>query len=306
MTEEGITTEKEVVKEKVVVAPPVIVGGLVVMGAHLIHKRMLDIIHLIATKVTPNGVATIIFRDDNFPQQDGDPVHAKFFADSLSIAINVGRHMEEIIGIVEEDDSTASIRCLYWETMLNSLGHEFYHAKSFFEADEALKLTILGDEKQEEYASKFAIQLLFDLAKAGENLEPPLQTEDPILIINTEAFLSLSEDIPEDAKEDEWLQRQIRFIKEDILFEDTEGKRYTSFKQFLRLLPGAEYDDPAWDEPTEGLLPTIVSPEVVDSGAESATPVETIPKKEDIVPPLDWEPEIETSMPMMYHQTATL
>jgi len=273
---------------------PIIVGSLVVLGSHLVSQRMLEIVDLLANKITPNGVASINFRNDNTPTVNGETVFAKFFADSLSIMINIPKHLNEVYDSIEAG-TTASIKCLFWESMLISLAHEFFHAKSWLQAPEELKNTILGDEKHEKEAVAFSRRILEELIKSGENLEPSML--EPIVVEENNAIINLlSSDTDDSAKDDVWLKKQARMIEEGTMFEDEDGNAYFTFASFMRSVSD-NIDDPAWNtERKEAAATTAV---VVTPTENTTEPEEKKTISEDLLKPQTstQQYQVETDIP---------
>lgn len=223
---------------------PIIIGGVMVIGAHLISERLKAVTELLIAQVQPN-ITSLVFRDDKLPMAEGETVHGMFMADMLTCHINLERHMDEVREALVSHNPDASFHILYWDTLLVTIIHEFYHGYQYANAPAEEKATILGRENLSDEAQAYARELIEKLVLNNVNLEPPAIADEPMLAFELEGMLELHKANIEGSK-DPWLVKQIRLVSEKVAFEDTEGKKYFTYRNFIRATSKIK-EDPRWD-----------------------------------------------------------
>ena len=226
----------------------IVIGNTGIHGGHLISDKMFEIVKYILTVMEPqSGLFSIIYDGDGNPIQDGEPVMAMLYPDTMSIIFNLEHHWEESLRIAMEDETNCmSLRCLLWYNCLISIFHELQHAKTVMAAEN--KHAIVWDDAKETEATLFAEKRIAELAKAFP-IEMPTNEEDVFFgprLIKFREFLDTC-DAP-------WADFQRRLYDSDVVcsVEKNDGERIDiySFKEFLRQScdTQAEQDDASWGD----------------------------------------------------------
>jgi hypothetical protein len=205
-----------------------VILGVPVFNAQLVSEKYLKFI-CIALSVFPEHALNGIFLDDDgTPVVDGEAVFGIFDAGNRTIRINLRRHLENAVRIVEHGIAGFSIRHIIWDSMLRVFLHEIKHALDTQGGEPSAGI---DRSQQDRTADLWAAEVITVLAQRCD-LEPSSLAEDPYFGPRVTRYVEQA------VSRGNWLwaKEQKEMLDKGILYRKrSAGFEFRSEKEFFAL-----------------------------------------------------------------------
>lgn len=237
--------------------------GVMIVGAELLGRKLLNILGAMIDMNEEDKLSSVIIRDDNYPQQDGEPVFAMTYADTYSICINLQRCWDHACEVSEKGEHKLGFMGVLWIDILCSIGHEMDHirlASKDRSLYEKYRSTEKGNKALEEVANESAKNDIVKMVKKY-NLEIPAANGFGWCGIK---LMELFTD--EKTKDLDWVIRAQRMIKQGVIYDDGEEgvEIINTFRAFVRMAYQGKHVSETEDSGEQATIP--VNLEVKETG----------------------------------------
>lgn len=258
-------------------------SGVMVLGSELIGAKLTAILAESINQIKQNGLACVILRNDDYPQDSDGAVFGAAYADTYSVAINLNHCWNSAIETAKSGEQNLSLLGILWVNLLSAIGHEFDHidiATKDRDLYEAMRSTKQGNIDLETTADDEARQMIIKLAKTFDIEIPSAGDFGMFGILLMDLFTNAG------TRNLEWVVKARTQMEKGLIYEEPENNIFIyTFREFVK-----EAHDPNgkdWEQST-----TCVNLEVhLDNG------VAEVFKAEPVIEPeaetLELEPEVE-------------
>ncbi len=148
--------------------------GVRIQNAHLVSDRLMHLIYVCMSWFPEHALQTIVFTQDGTPAQEGSEQFGTFDPVSRTITINLRKHFESAVRVIEHENNGCSLIGLIWKGMAQTFLHEFAHALDTVRHPDRSR----PHAEREDFADGWSAELATFLATQGQ-LEPPAAAEEP-------------------------------------------------------------------------------------------------------------------------------
>lgn len=242
-------------------------GPVAMYNTDMVTPKTLGIIQAILEKGgfddIGHGIFSIVFRDDGRPVAETGFNSWKFFPAGKSVVCNLQDCVEMAIHTTQDKKKELteciSVKMLAWKNLLQGFAHDAHHAYMFLQEDGLWDdAKVRADE--EKVADDFARALMFQLAKAGIDLEPDLGAtlNEFVDVFLTEELESVESNKKAPKYMKRWAELQRKMMASGAVYYDPADPKKANdidfelktMKEFLHWCSGDAEDDPDWATPT--------------------------------------------------------
>ena len=222
-------------------------NGVMIVGYKMLGEKLAALLCEVLNMIPESNVSTVVIRDDNYPQIDGEPVFGAAYPDTNSMAVNLEHCWNRAVEAVQEDDCHLSLLACVWINVLSVFGHELDHlhvATADREDYEIRRLDDDGNTELEEAAIHESVQSIIRLALQFDIEIPAINEMGWFAAKIMELFM----------KDDEWINVQKLYAERGVIYDKPwkEEELCMSMREYIkRAYPNASDKD--WGQPTSAV-----------------------------------------------------